>query len=343
MPHSGPLAGRREEDAEKVEMEEIVSRNPRVLNGDLVFAATRVPVKNLVDYLAAGDTLEEFLDDFPSVTREQALAALSPVLGSFSNVRELLVNADIGWPTITVDGKPQRLSDTGFAALREHPDRAVRKQAFDTFWKVYAQHENTLGALLAQRVDQGVIAADGTPEEAAEAYREVNRGAAPRPKPGPAPPVSKRALKAERSALVGDDVGRLVRLAAAMAPATVSPGALSPPRASTARRNAPSGGLRLLRRLYGDGRAALVEAAVRADAVREVGLPAVRTGLQARALERVVRAAKVPASLGRLLLRYRHVATSALSYNAVPPAVEASCAQIRNRLARRIAAGRSRI
>ena len=53
-------------------MEQIVSRNPRVLNGDLVFAGTRVPVKNLVDYLAAGDTLEEFLDDFPGVSREQA-------------------------------------------------------------------------------------------------------------------------------------------------------------------------------------------------------------------------------------------------------------------------------
>ena len=50
----------------------IVSRHPEVLNGDLVFAGTRVPVKNLVDYLAAGDTLEEFLDDFPGVSRDQA-------------------------------------------------------------------------------------------------------------------------------------------------------------------------------------------------------------------------------------------------------------------------------
>lgn len=50
----------------------IVSRDPEVLNGDLVFAGTRVPVKNLVDYLAAGDTLEEFLDDFPGVSRHQA-------------------------------------------------------------------------------------------------------------------------------------------------------------------------------------------------------------------------------------------------------------------------------
>ncbi len=50
----------------------IVSRDPGVLNGELVFAGTRVPVKNLVDYLAAGDPLEEFLEDFPGVSREQA-------------------------------------------------------------------------------------------------------------------------------------------------------------------------------------------------------------------------------------------------------------------------------
>ncbi len=54
----------------------IVSRDPEVLNGDLVFAGTRVPVKNLVDYLAAGDTLDYFLDGFPGVSREQAVAYL---------------------------------------------------------------------------------------------------------------------------------------------------------------------------------------------------------------------------------------------------------------------------
>ncbi len=41
-----------------------------------MFTGTRVPVKNLIDYLEAGDSLEEFLDDFPSVSREQAVAAL---------------------------------------------------------------------------------------------------------------------------------------------------------------------------------------------------------------------------------------------------------------------------
>ena len=41
-----------------------------------VFFGTRVPVKNLFDYLESGDSLDEFLEDFPSVSREQAIAAL---------------------------------------------------------------------------------------------------------------------------------------------------------------------------------------------------------------------------------------------------------------------------
>jgi oligoendopeptidase F len=88
---------------------------------------------------------------------ETALAEMGPLLGSFSNTRELLVNADIAWPTLSVAGKPVRVSDTGYDELRRHEDRAVRKQAFDVFWKTYGQYENTLGALLAQRVNQGVI------------------------------------------------------------------------------------------------------------------------------------------------------------------------------------------
>ncbi|HEX2120765.1 MAG TPA: DUF433 domain-containing protein, partial [Thermoanaerobaculia bacterium] len=55
---------------------EVISSDPEVQGGAAVFAGTRVPVKNLIDYLEAGDSLEQFLDDFPSVTREQAVAAL---------------------------------------------------------------------------------------------------------------------------------------------------------------------------------------------------------------------------------------------------------------------------
>ncbi len=54
----------------------IVTIDPQILGGTPVFAGTRVPVKNLFDYLEAGDSLEVFLDAFPSVTREQAVAAL---------------------------------------------------------------------------------------------------------------------------------------------------------------------------------------------------------------------------------------------------------------------------
>jgi len=56
--------------------QEVVSSDPEVQGGTPVFTGTRVPVKNLIDYLEAGDSLEEFLEDFPSVTREQAVGAL---------------------------------------------------------------------------------------------------------------------------------------------------------------------------------------------------------------------------------------------------------------------------
>ena len=51
----------------------LISVDPEVMSGTPVFAGTRVPVQTLVDYLAAGDPLEEFLDGFPTVTREQAV------------------------------------------------------------------------------------------------------------------------------------------------------------------------------------------------------------------------------------------------------------------------------
>jgi uncharacterized protein (DUF433 family) len=57
-------------------IESVVRCDPEVLGGTPVFAGTRVPIKNLMDYLAAGDSLDRFLDHFPSVTREQAVAAL---------------------------------------------------------------------------------------------------------------------------------------------------------------------------------------------------------------------------------------------------------------------------
>ncbi len=54
----------------------IVSRSSDVMSGAPVFAGTRVPVQSLIDYLAGGHPLEEFLEDFPTVRREQAVELL---------------------------------------------------------------------------------------------------------------------------------------------------------------------------------------------------------------------------------------------------------------------------
>lgn len=55
---------------------DLISRSPDILSGEPVFAGTRVPVKTLTDYLGAGDTIDAFLDNFPSVHREQVLRFL---------------------------------------------------------------------------------------------------------------------------------------------------------------------------------------------------------------------------------------------------------------------------
>jgi len=57
-------------------LESIVTVSPDVMSGAPVFRGTRVPVKNLLDYLTAGDSLDEFLDQFPTVKREQAVALI---------------------------------------------------------------------------------------------------------------------------------------------------------------------------------------------------------------------------------------------------------------------------
>ena len=60
--------------------EDVVSRNPEVMNGALVFAGTRVPVEILIQHLRAGDSIDDFLEDFPTVTRDQAVAYLEMTL-----------------------------------------------------------------------------------------------------------------------------------------------------------------------------------------------------------------------------------------------------------------------
>lgn len=57
-------------------MDSVIVKNPKILGGMAIFRGTRVPIQNLFDYLEGGETLEEFLEGFPTVSREAALAAL---------------------------------------------------------------------------------------------------------------------------------------------------------------------------------------------------------------------------------------------------------------------------
>ena len=59
-----------------VDLTNVIHSDPEILSGTPVFRGTRVPVRALIDYLEAGDPLDTFLDHFPSVRREQAVAAL---------------------------------------------------------------------------------------------------------------------------------------------------------------------------------------------------------------------------------------------------------------------------
>ena len=54
----------------------VFSSDPRIMNGVVVFKGTRVPLRNLIDYLEAGYSIDEFVDHFPSVTRKQAIRGL---------------------------------------------------------------------------------------------------------------------------------------------------------------------------------------------------------------------------------------------------------------------------
>ena len=67
---------------------QVISRSPEIMSGTPVFVGTRVPVRTLIDYLAGGHPLEDFLDDFPTVSREQALELLA-------RIKEMLKDAQI--------------------------------------------------------------------------------------------------------------------------------------------------------------------------------------------------------------------------------------------------------
>lgn len=63
-----------------MEQTKVVSRDPEIMSGELVFSGSRVEVKTLIDYLKAGHSLDDFLEGFPTVSRQQAEAYLEMTL-----------------------------------------------------------------------------------------------------------------------------------------------------------------------------------------------------------------------------------------------------------------------
>jgi uncharacterized protein (DUF433 family) len=63
-------------ELQMAQVADLITSDPSVLGGTPVFRGTRVPFQNLLDYLEGGQTLDEFLDDFPTVSREAAIQAL---------------------------------------------------------------------------------------------------------------------------------------------------------------------------------------------------------------------------------------------------------------------------
>jgi len=69
-------------------MSKVIHSDPEILSGIPVFIGTRVPVKNLFDYLEAGDSIDEFIDDFPSVSQTQVLELLKELQAQTTKGRQ---------------------------------------------------------------------------------------------------------------------------------------------------------------------------------------------------------------------------------------------------------------
>ena len=77
-----------------MDLSSIIHSDPDIQGGVPVFVGTRVPVKNLFDYLEAGDTVDDFLKSFPSVSREQVIAALHFARDALATGDPAVINAN---------------------------------------------------------------------------------------------------------------------------------------------------------------------------------------------------------------------------------------------------------
>lgn len=91
---------------------------------------------------------------------ENLLASASTVLSSPTQIYQLLVNADVPWPEVTLStGETVLLNQAGYSKARGSANRADRKMVFDTFWQVWDEYQDSLGAILSTEVQANVFQA----------------------------------------------------------------------------------------------------------------------------------------------------------------------------------------
>ena len=154
---------------EGVRDDTVVSRDPEVHGGDLVFAGTRVPVNNLIDYLKGGHPLERFMEAFPTVERWQVEAFLGLSLGavgqSLALPAENLESAALALPPM----ERARLADRLLASLTEDGE-AQEAWAEEIRRRLEAYRSGRIESVQASRVI----------EEAREARRQATAVSSPR-------------------------------------------------------------------------------------------------------------------------------------------------------------------
>jgi uncharacterized protein (DUF433 family) len=181
--------------------DELIVKSSEIMSGTPVFKDTRVPIKNLTDYLEAGDSLDEFLDDFPSVSREQAIAVLhlafqpliDPDRDSFRAVNiddvriDITRNLDIQLSLFSSSPATQtpEKNVNGSEAIREVEMEAIMnlstaKSLTELLQSVVAELEEV------ERV-QKILETPPTPEERARANRIMEEAFAMAKKAGPRP------------------------------------------------------------------------------------------------------------------------------------------------------------
>ena len=102
---------------------------------------------------------------------EQVLSLMATALSASQNARDLLANAEIDWPTITLsDGTEARIDNAGYGLYRQASNRADRIAVFGAFWGTWKQYESTLGATLNGEVQANVAAATARGYENTLAY-----------------------------------------------------------------------------------------------------------------------------------------------------------------------------